>query len=316
MRSDVLAWLLEPENPSARVCTLVEILGFAPGHPRALEAQQAIAASAPVEGILDAQFPAGYWIQADLGTSPRYRATAWQVIFLAQLRAPATEPVLRACEYLFEHGQQPEGCFLAHRRPSGARLCLNGSLIRALLALGYGGDPRLGKAAAWLAARGERCGWRCAHNSGQPCAWGAIKGLGTLLRLPQYVGGPSVRTALAQGVDLLLRQPLLALEEPECYLGPRPRWRRLGAFLGDDSDVLEGLEVLHLAGYGGDPRLKPACAWLQQQADATGRWPLEIEAGKLWFDPGPVGQPSKWVTLRALQALQGQPGPTCGGQVG
>ena len=43
--------------------------------------------------------------------------------------------------------------------------------------------------------------------------------------------------------------------------------------------------------------------------DAEGRWPLEYDyAGKTWVDFGPKRQPNKWVSLRALRALQAAAG--------
>jgi hypothetical protein len=303
MRLPPQAWLLEPENPSAQYFTLTQLLGFAPDHPQVSEAQQAIMASTPVQAILDAQFPAGYWIKPDLGISPRYRATVWQVLFLAGLGAMPTEPVALACEYVFNQVQQSDGRFVAHQGRSGATLCLNGSLLRALLALGYQDDPRLARATDGLTAHIEHAGWSCPRNADQPCASGAIKVLGALLQHPDGLKDASQVAAVAHGLALLSRQPLLEMQDPLCYDGPQPRWLRLGAFLGDASDVLEGLNVLRLAGHGDDPQFAPAFDWLRARADPLGRWHLEISPGKLWFDPGPVDQPSKWVTLRALRAL-------------
>ena len=48
---DPIAWLLEPENPSVRYRTLTEILDRGSSE-EALEAQRAIAASAPVSKLL------------------------------------------------------------------------------------------------------------------------------------------------------------------------------------------------------------------------------------------------------------------------
>jgi hypothetical protein len=309
MRPPLQAWLIEPDNPSAQYFTLTQLLGFAPDHPRVAQAQQAIMASTPVQAILDAQFPAGYWIKPDLGTSPRYRATVWQVMFLARLGAIPSEPVVRACEYVFNQVQQADGRFIAHQGRSGATLCLNGSLLRALLALGYANDPRLARATDGLMAHIEHTGWSCPRNADQPCAWGAIKVLGALLHPPDGPKDPPQVAAIAHGVALLSRQPLMEINDPLCYTGPRPRWLRLGAFLGDASDVLEGLNVLRLAGHGDDPQFARAFDRLRAKADPSGRWHLEISPGKLWFDPGPVGQPSKWVTLRALRALPRPAGP-------
>jgi hypothetical protein len=44
---------------------------------------------------------------------------------------------------------------------------------------------------------------------------------------------------------------------------------------------------------------------LIDQQDAQGRWALGYDyAGKTWFEVGPKKQPKKWVTFRAVRALQ------------
>jgi len=68
--------------------------------------------------------------------------------------------------------------------------------------------------------------------------------------------------------------------------------------------VLLNLEALTAAGIVNDPRLEGAVALLLGKQDAQGRWKLEYSYhGKLWQDVEKKGQPSKWVTLRALRVL-------------
>jgi hypothetical protein len=90
-------------------------------------------------------------------------------------------------------------------------------------------------------------------------------------------------------------------------------WFALGFPLSYWSDVLETLSVLVALGYGRDPRLADAACWLLGKQDAQGRWTLEHGLnGKMWADIEQQGQPSKWVTLRALRvvkALTDDPAP-------
>jgi hypothetical protein len=82
-------------------------------------------------------------------------------------------------------------------------------------------------------------------------------------------------------------------------------WFKLGFPLSYWSDVLETLANLAALGYGQDPRLEGAWEWLLEEQDDQGRWPLQNSLkGKMWIDIERQGQPSKWVTLRALRALQ------------
>ena len=65
------------------------------------------------------------------------------------------------------------------------------------------------------------------------------------------------------------------------------------------------LEALVALGYGHDPRLSNALALVREKQDEQGRWNLEYDyTGRTWVDFGPVNQPSKWVTLRALKVLK------------
>jgi hypothetical protein len=51
--------------------------------------------------------------------------------------------------------------------------------------------------------------------------------------------------------------------------------------------------------------LRPALEWLLAKQDAHGRWKNRYAYnGKLWADIERQGQPSKWVTLRALRVLK------------
>jgi hypothetical protein len=69
--------------------------------------------------------------------------------------------------------------------------------------------------------------------------------------------------------------------------------------------VLQIAEALSEAGFGADPRLKATHDLLLSKRDPAGRWRMEYSyAGKTWSDVEERGQPSKWVTLRALRVLK------------
>ena len=62
--------------------------------------------------------------------------------------------------------------------------------------------------------------------------------------------------------------------------------------------------LLAQAGQGGHPHVQAGIEWLLARQDHAGRWALEQVPGKMWASFGQVGQPNKWVTLRALQLLK------------
>jgi hypothetical protein len=71
-------------------------------------------------------------------------------------------------------------------------------------------------------------------------------------------------------------------------------------------DVLRALDYFRGAGAEPDPRMAEAVELVRAKQQSDGRWPLErIHEGAVWFDlEGPVGEPSRWNTLRALRVLR------------
>ena len=70
-------------------------------------------------------------------------------------------------------------------------------------------------------------------------------------------------------------------------------------------DVLRGLEYLRSTGIAPDERLAEAIDLVISKRDADGRWPLEIRyPGRMPVEfEEVVGQPSRWMTLRARRVL-------------
>jgi hypothetical protein len=114
--------------------------------------------------------------------------------------------------------------------------CLSGNLLRAMLGFGMLDDARVQPALAYHAAviTGEGVerwyattpgpGFRCAMNYGDPCAWGAVKAVLALARVPAERRTPAVAKALDQGASFLL-----SLDPYYCGLpdGPRNQAKRL-----------------------------------------------------------------------------------------
>ena len=321
-----IPWLLEPDNPSIRYRTLVELLDRPLDDPEVVAARQAILTSRPVQRILDAQWPEGYWMHRGLGYSPKHKATVWQIIFLAQLALPRCEPIERAIEYVLAHSRLsggtipgtdvPEARFSAYKDAKGAILCLNGNLLRALSWFGYGDDPRVQATRAAMVAQMARDEFRCRFNGrtssgrrptrmrdGLPCAWGAVKALAALLDVRPQRRTSAEQAAIEMGIRFLLSRDLTRADYPTPGEAS-PLWFKFGFPLGYTSDLLELLEVVTIAGAATDPRLQPAIELVLAKQDEQGRWALEHAPSNMWASFGRLGRPSKWVTLRALRVLK------------
>ena len=317
---NALPWLLEPDpdNPGVRYFALRDLLGRPENDPEVRQARANLMAQGTLARILAAQNPDGTWTPTGGG----YQTTGTQVIFLAELGAdPADERVRRAGQRGLELHLASNGGFGYGQPavPSQVVHCHNAMLVYALLCLGFAGDARLQGALEWQARAatgdllpGERyyksatCGpgYACAVNLKQPCAWGATKALRAFLAVPEAQRSPAVRNAIQAGVDFLLGHDLAQADYP--YTGKvSSNWFKFGFPLSYWSDVLETAEVLVELGYKDDPRLQPVLDWLRQKQDSQGRWTLEDSLnGKMWVDIEAKGQPSKWITLRALRVLK------------
>jgi len=326
-----LDWLLTPDdqNPGVRYFALRDLLNYPPDAPDCIAAQAEVMRTGPIPTILDAQYPAGYWIKPGPGYSPKYRATVWQVIFLAQLggesQANRDKRIRRAVDYVLDQHQTGEGLISYNGKPTGAIHCLWGNLMRAILDLegpAYIPDERMKRAIEQLArsVTGDGYesyhrsgiqgpGFRCAANDGLPCAWGAIRVLWALNRaLPAWKAAGDDPAIIESAIETCVHF-LLQYNVREANYPYRERissgWFKFGYPLGYVTDVLLNLEVLLRAGKAGDPRLQAAVDWVRSKQDSQGRWKMEYSYnGKMWCNVEAKGAPSKWVTLRAMRVLK------------
>jgi hypothetical protein len=161
---------------------------------------------------------------------------------------------------------------------------------------------------------GERLndgGWNCERINGSVRSSFAttINVLEGLLEFEKATGGtPESREARQFGEEYLLKRSLfrrLSTGEPAderflSFLHPN-RWRY---------DVLRALDYFQsaaaLTGAAPDQRLGEAVDRLRSRRLEDGRWPLDWSLpGRVWFEVNDgVGQPSRWVTLRALRVLK------------
>jgi len=329
LHGDPLPWLLEQSGPGVRHLVLRDLLDLAPQDPQLAAARSAAHRTGQIATILDRMDAAGFWVEPGPGYLPKYRSTVWSVITLAQLGAQIGEDerIGRACAYVLDHALNPDGQFSMSGPPSGTIDCLQGNLCHALLALGWLGDPRLDAALDWLArsitgegiapstetqasARYMRSGnsapgFCCAANNQLPCAWGAVKAMLGLSQVPEFRRTPAISAAIAQGLEFLLGRDPAAADYPCGYSDkPSTSWFRFGYPLGYVTDVLQNLEALTALGCGHDPRLNNALEMVLQKRDEQGRWRMDYTYnGKMWADIESKGQPSKWVTWRALRVL-------------
>jgi hypothetical protein len=218
---------------------------------------------------------------------------------------PASEAARRAVRRIAESSRWEEG-----DQPfweGEVEECINGRTVASGAYYGVDVAPIVARLVTEQLADG---GWNCerANGSERSSFHTTINVLEGLLGFERATGGtPASRAAREGGEEFLLVRDLcrrLSTGKPAdarflLFTNPT-RWRY---------DVLRGLDYFRdaaaLTGQPPDPRLGDAIDHIRSRQRPDGTWPLDRrDPGRVWFDvdEGP-GEPSRWVTLRALRVL-------------
>ena len=329
LRKDSLPWLLESSDPGARYLALRDLLDLSPEDKKLKSARQAAHRDGPIAAVLCHLEEEGYWVKPGSGYNPKYRSTVWSMILLAQLGASAGEDkrIEQACNYLLDHmAEGGQFTSTTSGAPSGTIDCLQGNLLWSLMELGCE-DPRIDKAYEWMArtVTGEgiapmeerdatiryyayKCGptFACGVNNKLPCAWGGVKVMLALSKVPANKQTPLIRNAIDQGVEFFLGiDPATAKYPTRDGSKPNRAWWKFGFPIFYVTDLLQLAEAFAGLGYGRDPRLSNTLNVVREKQDSEGRWLLEYDyTGKTWVNFGIKKDPNKWVTLRALRMFK------------
>jgi len=326
---DTIAWLLEGE-PSVRFFTLTRLLGepadgaAAAGSGAAAEARRRTMTEGAVPAILAAQRDDGGWSEPDRFYTAKYTGTVWQLLILAELGTDgADERVRRGCEAVLRAGQDAASGGFGHKHAAGGGCthatvipCLTGNMVYSLIRLGMLDDPRVQRAIDWIATyqrfddgEGEApAGWpyhveMCWGR--HTCHMGAAKALKALAEIPPERRSPEVRRTLDAGAEYFLKHHVHRRSH-DLTRDSKAGWRRFGFPLMYQTDVLELLGILAHLGYR-DERMDEALALVASKADAQGRWKLQNTFnGRFVVDIETRGEPSRWVTAKALEVLGAQ----------
>ena len=193
--------------------------------------------------------------------------------------------------------------------------CLTGNLVWSLIRLGLLDDPRVQAGIDWLTtfmrfddgdgappAGWPYDGWEMCWGR-HTCHMGVVKALKALSAIPPQRRSPAVRRTLEQGSEFLLAHHVHKRSHDLTRVS-KPGWKRFGFPLMYQTDVLEILGILTTLGRAGDERAREARDLVAAKHDAQGRWRLENTFnGRFVVDIEAKGQPSRWITLRALRVL-------------
>ncbi len=328
LKGDVFPWLLESDSPCVRYMTLRDLLDRPEHDPELQAAKKAAHRQGVIALVLAKMNPEGYWVKSGGGYNPKYKASVWSLILLAQLGASVDQDarLQKACVYYLDHAMTGNGQFSLNEVPSGTVDCLQGNMCWSMLELGMD-DPRLAKAFEWMARSltGEgvasmqerqaplryyagKCGpnFACGANNKLACAWGGTKVMLAFSKLPEERRTPLIKRAIQQGLDFFFSTDPSQANYPNGWAEkPSGNWWKFGFPVFYVTDILQIAEALTGLGYGRDRRLTKTLQLIREKQDNKGRWPLEYDyEGKTWGNFGVKKEPNKWVTLRALRVLK------------
>ena len=261
----------------------------------------------------DGQWAGGAFVPSDCDlrewqeVGQPWTATAFSLSQLRELGLdPSSDRAKRAVELIgassrWDEGNQPywEG---------EVEECINGRTVADGAYFGVDVSPIVHRL---MGERLDDGGWNCerANGSVRSSFASTVNVLEGLLEYERATGGtPESREARRSGEEYLLERHLfrrLSTGEPADeqflqFLHPS-RWRY---------DILRALDHFRaaagLTGAGRDPRLDEAVDHVRSRRLEDGAWLLDWSLpGRVWFemDDG-AGEPSRWVTLRAMRVLR------------
>jgi hypothetical protein len=295
LTGDPTRFLLADDEPGVVWRTLVELLSRPADSPAVARARTAARETGAAAALLGQQDPLGYW-GSPVAYGARWSGTAWHVMALAALGADPEDPrVARGAEVLLESLQPHAGGFSATRgRPPSA--CFTAEVCGAMARFGFAHHPRVREAVAWLAERdGGKGLWSCPelrHLVGGACPVAAVAALRFVAELPVAERAQVSRLSSRAGRGLLERGLFLEGNVPRGW------WALAHPNLGR-TDALGALYGLARLGWEVEPAILAALRGVLARQDAEGRWTLAQPAPFA----EPAGQPSRWLTLKALVAV-------------
>ncbi len=305
-------WLLDPDaDPSVRYRVLTELLDKPEDDPEVVRERKEIGRNGWAAQLLRHQHPEGQWVTPGASAfelyRPKYIATNWRLLVLADLGVPGKNPrIAKAVKLFLGRFSGPSGG-LGYR---GSEVCFTGNAVRMLVRFGRLEDSRLRPAIDWLVRHQKSDGgWHCfPSRSGTLDAWEAMAAFAAL---PPAARTAPVRRAIERGAEFYLDRGLL--REGRIPYAP---WMRSHYPVHYYYDLLVGLDVLTALGYGDDHRIRSVLDRLEAKRNRDGTWNLDAlhpdSEDPEYRTRGPFyplglevpGRPSRWITTTALTVLR------------
>jgi hypothetical protein len=284
-------WLVSRENPGVRAVALRDLLARPPKDPDFRRARQALVRDPFLRELLALE-------RARLVPAPsvplerRYDGGLWLALFLTELGGDETLPVLAHAGDVLLARWEKAFVEIERGREDGFDAGLFATALRVLARTGHGTDPRVLAGAAFVARR-ARSG--CGRT---------VKDLLLLAEIPERVRTEALRAGIAFLDARLVDEELPAALAPDAA----PELLKAGYPCAEETDLLEmlaALKAVRPAESPVEPVVARALAAMAARADHRARWRLERPRPERFpLAPERLGDPSRWVTLRALSIFQ------------
>jgi hypothetical protein len=298
-KDPVIDWLLDAD-PSIRWQVMRDLTDT----PAAVVAAERSRVASEGWGLrlLDQQRPDGQW--GDGVATPFWWSNMYTLLFLRDLCVdPESERVRTAIDLVRDHVTWGPGFGDSPFFEGEVEPCINGRVVALGAYFGERSDQLIDRLLTEQLPDG---GWNCEAERGsvRSSFHTTICVLEGLLAFEQAFGAtPAVTSARTRAQAYLLERRLLRrlstgeIIEPTwtCFAFP-PLWHY---------DVLRALDYLRAAGIQPDGRADEAIATVVERRQRDGRWRLDVRHRDTLHEElaGAVGEPNRWVTLRARRVL-------------
>ena len=334
-------WLLEPAEPSVRYFTLKYLLDKPEDDPEVLTSKAMLMSVGPVADILSRQNADGGFLTRKMGDTygeavaltgyqPKYKATTWQLLFLAQLGADGEDTrVKRLCEYVLDKNYSPEygvlGIDVKWPGSEGTEFralpCFVANMVWALSTLGYHRDSRVQDSLKWLLhyqrfddgdfktpdewpyrGKKDRCFGR--HT----CFSGVTRALKAMTVVPSEERTAEMQRFIDKATEFILLHRLYRRNHgtgrPIRVEFTMPTFPLV--HYDDLISVVDTLQQLSIS----DPAIDETLALIRNLQTPEGRWKMAytMNRSSTYASFGTRGKESKWITLRALKVLKTRSG--------
>ena len=296
---NVIDWMLD-SDPSIRWQVLRDLTDAPPDEvaaERARVAQEGWGAQ-----LLAAQDADGRWSGGTYFPEWTSTTSVLHLLYLFGLD-PSSEEAQRAIAPVHEAARWEYDKDLRFFRGE-VEPCINGRVVT--IGSYFGQDVR-GIVDRLLSEQMADGGWNCEQERGSTRGSfdSTLNVLEGLLEFERSTGADGdVVAARQRGEEYLLERRMLhRLSDGE--IGQK-RWLYVGFPNSWFYDVVRALDYFRVARPGPDERMDEALEIVRSKRDAEGRWPLDnAYHDELLVDLGErEGEPSRWITLRALRVLR------------